>query len=270
MDGLGQERRRRRGRQVEDRGQLVGQAAGGPVGVEGGDVGRALAGEDHDPAVDHRADGLELELQRGDDAEVAAATAQPPEELGVAVGAGAHEAAVGGHDVGAHEVVAGQALLAHEPADAAAQGEARDAGGRDEAAGGREPEGLRLGVEVLPQQAGLGDDAAGAGIDAGALHHREVDDDALGGREAGDRVRAAADGDLEALAAGELDGAHDVGGARAAHDERGVDVVEHRVPDLAGVVVALVAGSEHGAPDGLAQLGDLAAGQRGNGGHGVS
>ena len=36
------------------------------------------------------ADGLELELQRGDDAEVAAATAQPPEELGVAVGAGAH------------------------------------------------------------------------------------------------------------------------------------------------------------------------------------
>ena len=41
-----------------------------------------------------------------------------------------------------------------------------------EAAGGGEPEGLRLGVEVLPQQAGLGDDAARAGIDAGALHHR--------------------------------------------------------------------------------------------------
>ena len=78
-------------------------------------------------------------------------------------------APVGGDDVGADEVVAGQALLAHEPADAAAEGEARDAGGRDQAAGGREPEGLCLGVEVLPEQAGLGDHAARAGIDAGAL-----------------------------------------------------------------------------------------------------
>ena len=34
-----------------------------------------------------------------------------------------------------------------------------------------------------------------------------------------------------------------------------------RVPDLARVVVALVAGGEHGAADRLAQLGDLAAGQ---------
>ena len=159
------------------------------------------------PAVDHRPDRLELELERGDDAEVAAATAQPPEQLGVAVGARAHEPAVGGDDVGAHEVVAGQALLAHEPADAAAEGEARDAGRRDEPAGGGEPEGLRLGVEVLPQQAGLGDARRVPGstrapfiIDRSMTMPSVVE-------KPGIDVRAAADGDLEALAAGELDGA---------------------------------------------------------------
>ena len=44
-----------------------------------------LAGVEHDPAEDGGADGVERQLQRRHDAEVAATAAQPPEELGVVV-----------------------------------------------------------------------------------------------------------------------------------------------------------------------------------------
>ena len=48
--------------------------------------------------------------------------------------------------------------LAHEPADAAAEREPGDPGGRHQPAGHREPERLRLVVEVAPQATGLRDD----------------------------------------------------------------------------------------------------------------
>ena len=68
---------------------------------------------------------------------------------------GSGETAVGGDDVRRDQVVAGKAVLALEPADAAAERQARDAGGRDGAAGGREAERLRLAVELAPRQARL-------------------------------------------------------------------------------------------------------------------
>ena len=207
VDGLGQERRRRRGRQVEDRRQLVGQAGRGPVGVERGDVGGALAGEDHDAAVDHRADRL-----RASSSSAVTTPKLPPPPRSPQSSSGSPSAPARTSRPSAVTTSALTRWSQARPCLRTSQPmppprvKPDDAGGRDQAAGGRQPEGLRLGVEVLPQQAGLGDDAARAGIDAGALHHRQVDDDALGGGEAGDRVRAAADGDLEALAAGQLDG----------------------------------------------------------------
>ncbi len=106
------------------------------------------------------------ELERGDDAEVAAAAAQRPEQLRVLVLAGVQVLAVGGHDVGADEVVAGQAALADQPADAAAEREPGDAGGRHQSPGDRQPERLRLGVDVAPQAAGLRRDRAPVRVDA--------------------------------------------------------------------------------------------------------
>src|SRR5204862_7817673 len=90
------------------------------------------------------------------DAEVAAAAAQAPEQLRVLAGARAHHVPLGGDDVGRTQVVRGQAVLAHQPADAAAERQAGDAGARDEPAGRREPERLRLVVEAGPGDAGLG------------------------------------------------------------------------------------------------------------------
>jgi hypothetical protein len=199
---------------------------------------------------------VQVVLERGGDPEVAAAAAQAPEQLGVLVRARVHEAPVGGDDVGADQVVGGQAVLAHEPTDAAAEREAGDPRARHEPAGRRQPKGLGLVVELRPLQTRLGDCTAGLGIDADALHRREVDHDAaVVGREPGDAVRAAAHGDDELLAARELDGAHDVGDARAAHDERRAPVVR-TVPDRARLVVARVAGRDQLAAQRLRQLGD--------------
>ena len=64
-------------------------------------------------------------------AEVAAASAQRPEEVGVLVGGGPHDAAVGQHDLGCQQRVDREAVVAHQPADAAAERQAADAGVRD-------------------------------------------------------------------------------------------------------------------------------------------
>ena len=98
---------------------------------------------------------MQAELELGDDAEVPAAAAEAPEEIRVLVGARAHELAVGGDDVGREQVVDREAVLALQPADPAAEREPGDAGVRDDSAGRREPERLRLVVELAPEHAGL-------------------------------------------------------------------------------------------------------------------
>src|SRR5207248_9043868 len=95
----------------------------------------------------------------------------------------------------------------------------------------------------------------GGWVDANARHRREVDDDAVvNGREAGDAVAAAADGDREIVAAREADGRDHVRGARAADDEGRRVAVVRAVPDPAGLGVAVVAGREDLTADALPQL----------------
>ena len=65
-------------------------------------------------AVDDRADRGELEVQRRDDPEVAAAAADAPEQVGVLVGRRGHDAPVGGDNFSRHEVVAREPELALE------------------------------------------------------------------------------------------------------------------------------------------------------------
>ena len=74
-----------------------------------------------------------------------------PEQIGVLVVVRDDDLAVGRHDVGREEVVAGEAVLALEPAAAAAGREAGDARRRDAPAGDGEPELLRLSDRTSPQ-----------------------------------------------------------------------------------------------------------------------
>ena len=89
---------------------------------------------------------VKLELEAGDDAEIPAPAADRPEEVAVLGLASAQDFAAGGHHLGPDQVVYGHAMLAGDPAEAAAQRQARDAGGRIDADRGRQ--GVRLGFLV--------------------------------------------------------------------------------------------------------------------------
>jgi hypothetical protein len=71
--------------------------------------------------------------------------------------------ALGGDHLGGEQVVDGEPVLAHEPADAAAEGEPADAGVAHDAAGGGQTVGLRLVVDVAPQGTALHPGRAPAG-----------------------------------------------------------------------------------------------------------
>ncbi len=200
------------------------------------------------PDHHHRADRVRLELERGDDAEVAAGAADGPEQVLVLGRARLPELPVGGDDVDREQVVDREPVLAAEMPDPAVQRQPSDAGRRDDAARYGEPEQLRLAVEVAPSGAALDADGPGLRVDVDAPHVREVDHEpAVVDGVAGDVVPAALDREHEALLAREVDRVHDVGGAAALHDQRGAPV-DQGVPDRARLVVAGVARREHRPP----------------------
>ncbi len=69
----------------------------------------------------------DVELDRGHDAEVAAAAAQRPEQIGLVLGIDADQLAIGGHELERRDGVRLQPVLAREPSHAAAQRVAGDA-----------------------------------------------------------------------------------------------------------------------------------------------
>ena len=97
-----------------------------------------VAGRTSSPP-DDGVDRMEPVPEPSGDAEVAAAAADRPEQVRVRVAVGAHELAVRGHDVGREQVVDREPVLAHEVADAAAEGEAADADGAGVAEADAEP-----------------------------------------------------------------------------------------------------------------------------------
>ena len=123
--------------------QLVGTAARELVVERQDTAGRGRAATPA-PPPEHGPHRVQAVLERGDHADVGAAAAHRPEEVGMLGGAGRAQLPVGGDDVDGHHVVARQPVLAVEPADAAAKGQARDAGGRDVA--GRRGEAERPGT----------------------------------------------------------------------------------------------------------------------------
>ncbi len=90
---LWDDRERRRGA------RLVGAAH--EVAVEAEDLVSVACVPEDGAGQNAGSDGVELELERGDHREVAAPSAQRPEEIGVLVGAGRQQLTVGGDDIGA-------------------------------------------------------------------------------------------------------------------------------------------------------------------------
>ena len=173
-------------------------------------------------------------------------------------------AAVGGHQVDVDEAVAGQAPGAGQHTLTAAEGETGDADGRARPGGQRLPARGHPGVHV--DQLGTGTHlGGGAGHpDGGDPAHVEHDPGA--GRPAGVGVAARAQGERQAGVAGERDGRGDVARGRAVDDGLGADVVEPRVEQLPGAVVARVARSDQVAVELVGKL--CPVGSRGRGGTG--
>ena len=94
---------------------------------------------------------MQPELEGGDDAEIAAAAADGPEEVRIFTLAGVQQPAVCGGNFYGLQVVDGQTELAHQPSYATARGQSADASVGGGAHGGRQPNGLG-GAVHLPEQ----------------------------------------------------------------------------------------------------------------------
>ena len=230
------------GEQAEVHGELVGGRLG-QVAVEAERLARAADGISHQAAVDggHRVGPV---LEGGGDAEVAAAAPQCPEQVLVFLDARGDDLPGRGDHLHRQQVVDGEAVLAHQPAFSAAEGQPRDAGGGDHPAGGGQPVAGRGPVELFPGDAALRPDSPPRRIDSDSLHRREVDHQAaVSDRETGDAVAAAAHGNLGCLIAANVHRVHDVGDGAAPGDERG-PLVDQAVVHPAGLLVSRVCGAD--------------------------
>jgi hypothetical protein len=192
---------------------------------------------------------VQREPERADDAEVPASASQRPEQVGVTSGRRSDDLALGRHHLGLHEVVHGEPVLAHEPADATTQAEAADAGVAHDAARGGQTVRLRLVVDIAPQGTALDESRALDRIDRHGAHRRDVDHDSVvAHRGAGHVVAPAPDGDLEVAVAGEAHRCGHVGGATAAGDHSRSSV-DGAVPYGACAVVLVMLRGDHVAPE---------------------
>ncbi len=147
-------RQRRDCAEPDDGAELV-RRVGDEVPVEAQHVGGVVGRPEDGPRHHGRAEGMQSEPERGDDAEVAAAASQRPEQIRMVVGGRADDAALGDDHLGSQQIVDDEPVFAHEEADAAAEGDPGDAGVAHDAAGCGETVGLRLVVDVAPQRTTL-------------------------------------------------------------------------------------------------------------------
>jgi hypothetical protein len=241
-------RQRRDRAEPDDVPELV-RCVGDELSVEAQDVGGVVGRPEHRSGHDGGADWVQREPERTDDAEVPAAAAQRPEQVGVIIGRRPHDLALRGDHLGLYEIVDGEPVLAHEPADAAAQAEAADAGVAHDAARGSQTVRLCLVVDISPQRTTLDEGRAVDGIDGDGAHRRQVDHDSVvAQRGAGHVVAPASYGDLEVAVAGEAHRCGHICGATAAGDQPRSSV-DRAVPYGSGAVVVMVVGGDEVAAE---------------------
>jgi hypothetical protein len=131
-------------------------------------------------------------------------------------------------------------MLAHQPAQAAAEGEPGDPGAGNNSTSNRETVQLGFPVELAPGDAALRPYRAAFGIDVNPFHRRQVDHQSTVDGGAPCRVMAAATNrDFEAQLAREVDGIDYVGDATTSRDQRQA-LVHQTVVDPSRFIVACV------------------------------
>jgi len=155
---------------------------------------------------------VQQQLDGDDDAELLAAAAQRPEELGLGREVGPDQLAVRGHQLDRGEAVAREAVQPGEPAHAAVQRVGHH--GRVAGLRGQRGEAVLGGGQrdVAPQRPGLDPRPPHRRVDLHPGHRRGADDERVA-RVLGRRVARAQHDDPAALLAGAADGVHGVLGA---------------------------------------------------------
>ena len=154
MDRLGEVLHGGHSAQHADRRELLGALAHERV-LSQENLVRGLDRVQHERQPDVRPDRVEAVRERRDDAEVAAAAADRPEQVCiVAVAfAGSADRPVGGDDLGGDEIVDGEPVLPAQPTEAARERQAGDTRLADDADRRRETVLLRGAVEVAERGA---------------------------------------------------------------------------------------------------------------------
>ena len=232
-------RDRRELEHAPDGGDLRRQVAG-PLGPGAEHLARALHRPD-EPAGVRLRNGVEGDLDLGDDAEAAAAAPERPEQVRVRLRVGADDLALGGDDLGREDARGGEPVRAREPANAAAERVADDADvlGR---AMERGQAVLDRGVDhVDPDRAGGDPRNPGLGVDLDAGHPGHVHEQRAVEQVVTRAVTRALDGDAEPDGPRVVDGRDDVVDGLGKGDRRG-PLVDSEVPGASRLVPAGIPG----------------------------
>ena len=178
-----------------------------------------------------RPDLVQSQHELGDDPEVAAASAERPEEVVVLGAGGAPHRPVGSHDLDLLEIVDRPSESTGQVAEPSTEREPGHAGRGDEAERRGQTVFLRRPIDIAEVAARADPHTPRLDLDLHLVHRRHVEGDtAVTQRQAGDVVPAALDRQLELVVADELDGSHDVPHGRRPHHECR-PLRDHPVPD---------------------------------------
>jgi hypothetical protein len=223
--------------------QLLGQR-GQELGPGVPELGRALERKEQRAGVD-LLHGVDVELDRRHDAEVAPAATQRPEQVGLMDGVRAHGVPVGRDELDRADAIRLEAVLAAQPAHAAAERVPGDAHvGRGTVKPGQ-AERRELGRDLLPLDAAAHAYLLSRGVDRDAVELRRVGEDRA--VERAERYGVVAGGlrsDLQALLAGVVHHRDDVSLVDREGDGLRPEIGEH-IEGLAGLVPVGVAGGDN-------------------------
>src|SRR6266511_3735376 len=164
----------------------------------------------HEHPTDEGIYRMQAELEAGHDAEVAASTADRPEQVRFVVGISPADRAVGRDDVGGDKAIDGESAAPHEASDAATGDETAEADRTRVAETQSETVGARRRRELDRGGAGLSPAGAGRRVDVDATAVVQVEDDpAVGATVSHHAVATATDRELDAAVEGVGDDAGD-------------------------------------------------------------
>ena len=197
-----------------------------------------------DLTAEQQAHRMQLERELGDDAEVATAAAERPEELGILCLARRDDGPVGGDDGRCKQIVEREPERRAQMPETPAERQAGDARVAEGPAGRRETVNLTRRIEVVPERTAAAGRRPLLRVDDDLAHEPQVDRDrSIADAVARDTVAAAADRHGQVSFAGEPHGRDDVRGIQRTNDHLG-SAVDHPVERRARTVVAVVARSD--------------------------